>query len=70
MRANASQLDRVIRALLGGGLVGSALGVFGLASGRPSGTILAALGAELLVSGVVGFSILYALLGLKTCDEC
>ena len=70
MRANPSQLDRVLRALLSYGLVGAALGVFGLASRRPSAMVFARPGAEPPVGGVAGSIFLYALLGLKTCDEC
>jgi len=70
MPANESQLDRLARALVGGGLLGSALGSVGLSAEQSSGIAVAALGAVLLVSGAFAYSILYALIGLKTCDEC
>jgi hypothetical protein len=67
---STSPTDRALRALLGSALVGSAVMVFGLSSGRVAGVTLAMLGAGLLITGAVGFSVLDALLGLKTCSEC
>lgn len=59
MKANAGHIDRAIRALIGAGLIGAALGgVIG-----PWGWI----GVVLLLSAAVGWCPLYDAFGIDTC---
>ncbi len=63
MKANESGLDRTIRVLLG--IVLLALNFAGVVTGG-LGIVFIVLGAIALLTGVVGFCPLYALLKIKT----
>jgi Inner membrane protein YgaP-like, transmembrane domain len=63
MKTNESALDRVIRVVLG--LVLLALFLTGIVGGT-LGIILVVVGAILLITGIIGFCPLYALLKIKT----
>lgn len=63
MKINESKFDRIIRVLIGVALV--ALNLLQVVSG-PLGVVSLVLGAILLITGVVGFCPLYALLKIRT----
>ncbi|MHC1785261.1 MAG: DUF2892 domain-containing protein [Anaerolineaceae bacterium] len=63
MKVNESNLDRIIRAVVG--LVLLVLFFAGMITGG-WGIVAAALGAILLLTGAVGFCPLYAVLKIKT----
>jgi len=63
MKTNESNLDRIIRLIVGAALL--ALYFTGTAAGG-LGTAALVLGAVLLLTGAVGFCPLYALLKIKT----
>ena len=63
MKSNESSLDRIIRAIVGIVLIG--LYFTGVVSGV-LGIIFIVVGAIALLTGIVGFCPLYALLKLKT----
>ena len=60
---NESTTDRIIRVVAG--LILLALSLFGVVTGG-FGTVLIVIGAILLITGVVGFCPLYALLRIRT----
>ena len=62
MKRNMSNLDRIVRAALGGGLVAA-----GLALGGTAAIVLSLLAAVLLATALVSFCPLYRLLGIDTC---
>ena len=62
MKINESKFDRIIRVLIGVALV--ALNLLQVVSG-PLGVVSLVLGAILLITGVVGFCPLYALLKIR-----
>jgi uncharacterized membrane protein HdeD (DUF308 family) len=59
---NEASWDRIVRVVAGVGLVGFGIGVFA----SPWSWLAAVVGAVLLVTGIVGFCPLYALLHLRT----
>jgi hypothetical protein len=63
MKTNESTIDRIIRVIVGIVLV--ALGLFGVVSGALM-WVFYVVGAILLVTGIIGFCPLYALLKLST----
>jgi len=63
MKTNESGLDRIIRAIVG--IIFLALYFTGTVTGT-LGIVLIVLGAVLLLTGVVGFCPLYALLKINT----
>jgi len=62
LKVNEGNTDRIIRAVLGVGLV-----VGGLAVGDTAGIIMLVAGAVALFTAATGFCGLYALLGISTC---
>jgi uncharacterized membrane protein len=62
MKRNMSNLDRIVRIVLGGGFVAA-----GLALGGVAGIVLYLLAAIMLATAVVSFCPLYKLLGIDTC---
>ena len=62
MKRNMSNLDRIVRVVLGGGFVAA-----GLALGGVAGIVLYLLAAIMFVTAVVSFCPLYKLLGIDTC---
>jgi hypothetical protein len=66
MAANESSVDRVIRAIAGIGLLAVGLWPLGAVGGAVLGIVIAIVGAVLVITGIVGFCPLYALLGIKT----
>ena len=65
-RRNESAVDRIVRLVVGAGLVIVSLTSFGLASGKLLGVVLAAIGAILLFTAATGTCLLYKLFGLDT----
>lgn len=63
--SNEGSLDRIVRIIVGLGLIGAALGVYGPAYASVWGWI----GAIPLVTGLVGWCPAYTLLGLNTCGR-
>ncbi len=66
MQANESSADRLIRLILGGGLL-----IYGLAGleglkGHVAGIVIAVVGGVLLFTAATGFCVLYKLLGIST----
>jgi hypothetical protein len=64
MTTNESNLDRIIRLVLG---VAVLIGAFAVGLGSIGGIILAVVGVVLLVTAAVGFCPLYRVFGLSTC---
>jgi len=62
MKRNMSNLDRIVRVVLGGGFVAA-----GLALGGVAGIVFYLLAAIMFVTAVVSFCPLYKLLGIDTC---
>jgi uncharacterized membrane protein len=65
-KRNESAADRIVRLVVGAGLVIVSLTNFGLASGKLLGIVLAAIGAVLLFTAATGFCLLYRLFGIGT----
>jgi uncharacterized membrane protein HdeD (DUF308 family) len=63
MKGNESNLDRIIRGVLGVALL---LAAFLAAPAGALQIVLIVIGAVLLVTGVIGFCPLYRILGLST----
>ncbi len=63
MKVNESSLDRVIRVVLG--IILLALNLGGVVTGS-WGIVLLAVGAIFIVTGLIGFCPLYALLKIRT----
>jgi hypothetical protein len=66
MKINEGSIDRILRIIVG--IILFALGLFGVASGAWM-WVAYILGAILLVTGIVGFCPLYALLKLSTAKK-
>ena len=62
MKRNMSNLDRIVRVVLGGGLV-----AVGFAIGGVPAIVLYLVAVILLATSVVSFCPLYRLLGIDTC---
>ena len=62
MKRNMSNLDRIVRVVLGGGLVAA-----GIAIGGVPAVVLYLVALVLFATAVVSFCPLYRLLGLDTC---
>lgn len=62
MKVNEGSLDRLIRLLAAGVLIGIGLGVVR----GPGGIAMAAVGVIPLVTGVTGYCALYSLFGIDT----
>jgi len=67
MRANEGGIDRILRVLVGIGLLAAAYLKLGVMDGAVLGIAAAAVGAIALLTGVVGFCPAYGLLGMRTC---
>jgi len=67
MKLNEGGADRVVRALLGIALLVSAYLWLGMMDGSIAGIAAAAVGAILLLTGLVGFCPAYTLCGMNTC---
>jgi len=67
MKANEGGADRAVRAILGIALIVSAYLWLGMMDGAIAGIIAAAIGAILLLTGLVGFCPAYTLCGMSTC---
>jgi uncharacterized membrane protein YeaQ/YmgE (transglycosylase-associated protein family) len=63
---NEGTLDRVVRGVLGAGLLVLSFTGFGLTSARPLGIIAALIGAVLLFTAATGSCLLYRLVGVDT----
>jgi hypothetical protein len=63
---NESALDRVVRAVVGGGLLAGSFAGLGLASARPLGIVFGLVGAVLLFTAATGSCLLYRLVGVNT----
>lgn len=62
MKRNESNLDRIIRVILGAGLV-----VAGVLVGGTVGIVLYVLAAVMFITAITGFCLLYKLFGIDTC---
>ena len=67
MKLNENGTDRALRMLLGVALIASAFIWLGAIEGALVGTIAAAIGLILLLTGVVGFCPAYRMCGISTC---
>jgi hypothetical protein len=67
MQQNEGNLDRIVRTILGVVALGVAFAMLDAMSGAVMGIIIAAIGAVLIVSAIVGFCPMYKLIGLETC---
>ncbi len=67
MKTNENGIDRTIRVLAGGGLVAAAFLALDVTAAAPLGIAAAAVGAILLITGLVGFCPAYGLCKLSTC---
>jgi uncharacterized membrane protein len=66
---NENAVDRVVRLVVGGGLVAVSLAGLGLASARPFGILSGLIGAVLLFTAATGSCPLYRLVGLSTARQ-
>lgn len=67
MKMNEGGIDRVIRVVVGIGLLVLAFLKLGVMDANILGIAAAAVGAISLLTGLVGFCPAYMLLGMKTC---
>jgi hypothetical protein len=67
MVVNEGSVDRVLRAFFGLASIGAGFVAFKPLEGQLLGIALVAVGAVLLVTGLVGFCPAYRLIGLRTC---
>ena len=67
MKMNEGGIDRVIRVVVGIGLLVLAFLKLGVMDANILGIAVAAVGAISLLTGLVGFCPAYMLLGMKTC---
>jgi hypothetical protein len=63
---NESTADRLVRTVLGGGLLVASFTSLGVKSAKPLGILSALVGAILLFTAATGSCLLYRLVGLKT----
>jgi ABC-type uncharacterized transport system permease subunit len=63
---NESAVDRVVRGILGAGLLVAAFAGLGLTSAKPLGIVAALIGAVLLFTAATGSCLLYRLVGIDT----
>ena len=63
---NESTADRVVRALVGGGLFVVSYASLGVTSAKPLGILSALVGAVLLFTAATGSCLLYRLVGIST----
>jgi hypothetical protein len=66
---NESPLDRVVRAVVGTGLIAASAAGLGLASGEPLGLLFGLVGAVLLFTAATGTCLLYKLVGFSTAKQ-
>jgi uncharacterized membrane protein len=62
---NESTADRVVRALVGGGLLVVSYASLGVTSAKPLGILSALVGAVLLFTAATGSCLLYRLVGIN-----
>ncbi len=67
MKANENGVDRALRLVLGVALLVASFMWLGVADGEITGIIAAAIGAVLVLTGLVGFCPAYRLVGMSTC---
>jgi ABC-type uncharacterized transport system permease subunit len=63
---NESAVDRVVRTILGVGLVVASISSLGITSAKPLGIVAALIGAVLLFTAATGSCLLYRLVGIGT----
>ena len=63
---NESTIDRVVRGVLGAGLLVAAFAGLGLTSAKPLGIVAALIGAVLLFTAATGSCLLYRPFGIDT----
>jgi len=66
LEKNESTADRVVRALVGGGLLVASYASLGATSAKPLGILSALVGAVLLFTAATGSCLLYRLVGINT----
>jgi len=66
MHVNESPADRLIRLVLGGGLLAYGLFAMGGLQGSTTGVIASVAGGVLVFTGVTGFCALYKVFGINT----
>jgi len=66
LEKNESTADRVVRALVGGGLLVASYASLGATSAKPLGILSALVGAVLLFTAATGSCLLYRLVGTNT----
>lgn len=66
---NESPLDRVVRAVVGTGLIVASAAGLGLTSGKPLGLLFGLVGAVLLFTAATGTCLLYKLVGFSTVKQ-
>jgi ABC-type uncharacterized transport system permease subunit len=63
---NEGLVDRVVRVVLGAGLLVTAFAGLGLTSAKPLGIVAALIGVVLLFTATTGSCLLYRLVGIDT----
>ena len=63
---NESDVDRVVRTILGAGLVVVSISSLGISSAKPLGIAAALIGAVLLFTAATGSCLVYRLVGIET----
>jgi uncharacterized membrane protein len=66
LEKNESTADRVVRALVGAGLLVASYASLGVTSAKPLGILSALVGAVLLFTAATGSCLLYRLVGINT----
>ena len=69
MKVNIHWIERLLRIVIGGGLIAWALGLLGM-FGIGVGPVWAWIGVVPLLTGLIGWCPPYALLGFSTCKKC
>ncbi len=67
MKPNEGSIDRIIRLVLGGGLIAAAIFWLGAMDGAILGIGAGIVGIVLLVTALVGFCPAYKICGMSTC---
>ena len=69
MKSNEHTIDRIIRVALGAIALAAAFMSLGVMEGQIMGIVVAAVGAILVLTGIVGFCPAYKICGMSTCKD-
>lgn len=69
MKSNEHAIDRIIRVVLGIAALVAAFMSLGIMEGQILGIVVAAVGAILVLTGIIGFCPAYKICGMSTCKD-